>query len=149
MGVIEDIRSAVAHCLELDQDHVDLVDLRRSALSINASIVEEGVVMSGDGTLELPRFTSVFGLCWRTTTCIGCMGAVMDLEIYQQQTERLILLHGRILAEATERLLNGKALSPMEEQGVLHSLQVVIENSIGKAKHYLKHLGLKVPVRCL
>lgn len=70
----------------------------------------------------------------------------MDLEIYQQQTERLILLHGRILAEATERLLNGKALSPMEEQGVLHSLQVVIENSIGKAKHYLKHLGLKVPV---
>lgn len=56
LGVIEDIRSAVAHCLELDQDHVDLVDLRRSALSINASIVEEGVVMSGDGTLELPRF---------------------------------------------------------------------------------------------
>ncbi len=34
----------------------------------------------------------------------------------------------------------------MEQQGLLHTLQVLIENSIGKAKHVLKFLEISVPV---
>ncbi len=40
----------------------------------------------------------------------------------------------------------GITLSPLEQNGVLHALQVLIENAIGKAKHMLKFKKEHVPV---
>jgi uncharacterized protein YutE (UPF0331/DUF86 family) len=34
----------------------------------------------------------------------------------------------------------------LEQSGVLHALQILIENSIGKAKHLLKQANKLVPV---
>lgn len=69
----------------------------------------------------------------------------MSFELYQEQTLRLADYHEAILLEAAKRLQANRGFSPMEEQGLLHSLQVLIENSVGKAKHLLKIKGLRVP----
>lgn len=37
-------------------------------------------------------------------------------------------------------------LTPLEQGGVLHALQILIENAIGKAKQLLKASGQPVPV---
>jgi uncharacterized protein YutE (UPF0331/DUF86 family) len=50
------------------------------------------------------------------------------------------------LAEARERVLAGGSLSRLEQNGVLHALQVLVENAIGKAKHLIKAAGEPVPV---
>ncbi|WP_296759875.1 DUF86 domain-containing protein [Thioalkalivibrio sp.] len=51
-----------------------------------------------------------------------------------------------MLAEARERVLAGGSLSRLEQNGVLHALQVLVENAIGKAKHLIKAAGEPVPV---
>ncbi len=38
------------------------------------------------------------------------------------------------------------ALSPLEQNGALHAVQVLIENAIGKAKQLIKAKGEPVPV---
>ena len=38
------------------------------------------------------------------------------------------------------------SFSPIEEMGILHSIQVIIENAIGKSKHILKMRGYSIPV---
>ena len=40
----------------------------------------------------------------------------------------------------------GGSLSRLEQNGVLHALQVLVENAIGKAKHLIKAAGEPVPV---
>jgi len=44
-----------------------------------------------------------------------------------------------------ERLQQGDNLTRLEQSGVLHAFQVLIENAIGKAKHTLKYSGCTVP----
>ena len=51
-----------------------------------------------------------------------------------------------MLDEAQLIIASGKQLSRLEQNGVLHALQVLIENSIGKAKHILKAANEPVPV---
>ncbi len=51
-----------------------------------------------------------------------------------------------MLDEARLKLQAGQALSLLEQGGVLHALQVLIENAIGKAKHTLKAATEPVPV---
>lgn len=51
-----------------------------------------------------------------------------------------------MLGEARLKLQSGQSLSTLEQSGVLHALQVLIENAIGKAKHMLKAAGEPVPV---
>lgn len=70
----------------------------------------------------------------------------MRLDLYQAETERIASEQAFLLDEAQARLAAGKALSRLEESGVLHALQVLIENAIGKAKNQLKALGKPVPV---
>ena len=47
---------------------------------------------------------------------------------------------------AWQKLLMGDSLSRLEQNGVLHALQVLIENAIGKAKQILKAKQEPVPV---
>jgi uncharacterized protein YutE (UPF0331/DUF86 family) len=70
----------------------------------------------------------------------------MRLELYQAETARIATEQSALLALAKQRLVDGLALSPLEQGGVLHALQVLIENAIGKAKQLLKSQGEAVPV---
>ena len=69
----------------------------------------------------------------------------MSLELYLQETAFLAKKQQLILAEVCSRLDAGQQLTPLEESGVLHTLQVLIENAIGKAKHILKQANEPVP----
>ena len=70
----------------------------------------------------------------------------MRLELYQAETARIATEQSALLAEAKQRLADGLALSPLEKSGVLHALQILIENAIGKAKQLIKAQGEPVPV---
>lgn len=70
----------------------------------------------------------------------------MRLDLYQAETARIASQQAALLAEAKAILAQGRALTPLEQGGVLHALQVLIENSIGKAKQLLKARGQAVPV---
>jgi len=70
----------------------------------------------------------------------------MRLELYQAETARIATEQTALLNEAQQILASGKELSRLEQNGVLHALQVLIENSIGKAKQLLKAANESVPV---
>lgn len=70
----------------------------------------------------------------------------MRLELYQAETARIATEQTALLNEAHHRLTSGKELSRLEQNGVLHALQVLVENSIGKAKQLLKAANESVPV---
>lgn len=70
----------------------------------------------------------------------------MQLELYLAETAAHAARQQQILLEARTRLDQQGTLSPLEFSGVLHALQVLIENAIGKAKICLKQAGQPVPV---
>ncbi len=70
----------------------------------------------------------------------------MRLDLYQAESERIANEQMSLLGEAKQRILSGAPLSRLEQSGVLHALQVLIENAIGKSKHLLKSAGEPVPV---
>lgn len=70
----------------------------------------------------------------------------MRLDLYQAETERLVHEQTSMLAEARQKLQDKQMLSALEQAGVLHALQILIENAIGKAKHIIKAAGEPVPV---
>ena len=70
----------------------------------------------------------------------------MRLELYQAETARIATKQTALLDEAQHILASGKTLSQLEQNGVLHALQVLVENAIGKAKQLLKAANEPVPV---
>jgi uncharacterized protein YutE (UPF0331/DUF86 family) len=70
----------------------------------------------------------------------------MRLELYQQETERLASDLQAMLDGVSQRLHQQQMLSALEQAGVLHALQVLTENAIGKAKVWIKQRQLPVPV---
>ena len=70
----------------------------------------------------------------------------MRLELYQAETARIASEQTALLDEAYLMLSTDKQLSRLEQNGVLHALQVLIENAIGKAKQLLKAKNESVPV---
>ena len=70
----------------------------------------------------------------------------MKNALYQAEIEKMCRLYQNILNEAQDRLNASKTFSNMEKQGIIHSLQILIENSIGKAKHVLKFKAQEIPV---
>lgn len=70
----------------------------------------------------------------------------MRLDLYQLETARIAAEQGALLDQARAVMQQGQALRPLEDAGVLHALQVLIENAIGKAKQLLKAAGQPVPV---
>lgn len=70
----------------------------------------------------------------------------MRLDVYQAECLRIADDQTAILDDVVQRLQQAASLSALEQGGVLHAVQVLIENAIGKAKHLLKHQGLNVPV---
>lgn len=70
----------------------------------------------------------------------------MRLDLYQAETERIAAEQAAVLDEARRILAAGRPLTRLEDNGVLHALQVLVENAIGKAKQWLKASGRVVPV---
>ena len=70
----------------------------------------------------------------------------MRLDLYLQETRQLTEKNTALLDEVRLRLEKGSPISNLEQAGVLHALQLLIENAIGKAKHTLKHLDKTIPV---
>jgi len=70
----------------------------------------------------------------------------MKIALYQAETEKMCRFHQSILDEAKQRLEVGDHFSDMEKLGIIHALQVLIENAIGKAKHLLKAKQQVIPV---
>lgn len=70
----------------------------------------------------------------------------MRLDIYQAETARIAQEKSALLDEARTRLLGDGTLSPLEQDGVLHAFQILIENAIGKAKQLIKARNEQVPI---
>jgi len=70
----------------------------------------------------------------------------MRLELYQAETARIAAEQNALLNQAKAILQQGRALTPLEQGGLLHALQILIENAIGKAKQLLKARDQIVPV---
>jgi len=69
----------------------------------------------------------------------------MRLDLYHQETVRIATEQSAILTQARE-IMAQRTLNLLEQAGVLHALQVLIENAIGKAKQIIKAKNEPVPV---
>jgi len=70
----------------------------------------------------------------------------MRLDLYQAETARIAAGQMALLNQAREVLAQGRLLTKHEQSGLLHTLQILIENAIGKAKQILKARNVPVPV---
>jgi len=70
----------------------------------------------------------------------------MRLDLYQAETALIAQEQSSLLDEARMILLKGDSLSRLEQNGVLHAIQVLVENAVGKAKQLIKTTGKQVPL---
>lgn len=70
----------------------------------------------------------------------------MRTDLYHAETQRIASEQGALLDEASVRIKSLQPLTALEQNGLLHGLQVMIENAIGKAKQLLKARGEVVPI---
>lgn len=70
----------------------------------------------------------------------------MRLDLYQAETALIAQEQSALLDEARTLLLGGGTLSRLEQNGVLHAIQVLVENGIGKARQILKAAAKEVPL---
>jgi len=68
------------------------------------------------------------------------------LDVYQAETARIAAVQAASLQQARDIVASGCDLTALEQAGMLHALQVCVENAIGKAKQWLKASGEIVPV---
>lgn len=70
----------------------------------------------------------------------------MRLDLYQAETALIAHAQSSLLDEARMTLCAGSSLSSLEQNGVLHAIQVLVENAVGKSKQLLKAAGKQVPL---
>lgn len=70
----------------------------------------------------------------------------MRLDLYQAECVRIANEQLSLIKEAQSRIASGHILTNLEQSGLLHVLQVLVKNAIGKSKHLLKSANLEVPV---
>ena len=156
LGRTETLRRRLAEALAVPETVVDLIDAPRANLAMRAAIAEEGVVLAGEDGLPWQRFLR---RTWRELeerkgdSCIfdriknrSVPFSLMRTDLYHAETLRIADAQGGLLDEARTRLLAGASLTPLEQNGLLHAVQVLVENAIGKAKQQLKARGETVPV---
>lgn len=69
----------------------------------------------------------------------------MDYDLYHEATLGMVRRQKVALQDAQTRLDANGALSALEWNGLEHTLQLLVENSIGKAKHLLRLSGTNPP----
>jgi len=70
----------------------------------------------------------------------------MRLDLYQAETARIAAEQVALLNQAREVLAQVRTLTKLQQSGLLHALQILIENAIGKTKQILKARNVPVPV---
>ena len=70
----------------------------------------------------------------------------MRIDLYQIETVRIATEQTALLDEAQQIIMSGNKLSRLEQSGVLHAWQVLVENAIGKSKQLLKAAKEPVPI---
>ena len=155
LGRTETLRRRLAEALAVPEAAVDLVDAPRANLAMRAAIAEEGVVLAGEDGLPWQRFLR---RTWRELERKGdrfifdavknksVPFSLMRTDLYHAETLRIAAAQSALLDAARARLLAGASLTPLEQNGLLHAVQVLVENAIGKAKQELKVRGETVPV---
>ena len=155
LGRTETLRRLLAEALAVPEAAVDLVDAPRANLAMRAAIAEEGVVLAGEDGLPWQRFLR---RTWRELERKGdrfifdavknksVPFSLMRTDLYHAETLRIAAAQSALLDAARARLLAGASLTPLEQNGLLHAVQVLVENAIGKAKQELKARGETVPV---
>ena len=155
LGRTETLRRRLAEALAVPETAADLIDAPRANLAMRAAIAEEGVVLAGEDGLPWQRFLR---RTWRELERKGdrfifdavknksVPFSLMRTDLYHAETLRIAAAQGGLLDEARARLLAGASLTPLEQNGLLHAVQVLVENAIGKAKQELKARGETVPV---
>ena len=56
LGKQEEIRHLLSQTLAINDDNIDLVDLYRGGLSINAAVADDGIPLTGQNSLALANF---------------------------------------------------------------------------------------------
>ena len=56
LGIKETIRNDISKVLGISTEKVDIVDIANAGLAITSTIVSQGKVLKGEGTLELSHF---------------------------------------------------------------------------------------------
>ncbi len=56
LGELEALRQLIASALQISHNKLDIVDLYRGGLSINATVVDEGIVITGKDNLALAYY---------------------------------------------------------------------------------------------
>ena len=155
LGRTETLRRRLAEALAVPEAAVDLADAPRANLAMRAAIAEEGVVLAGEDGLPWQRFLR---RTWRELERKGdrfifdavknksVPFSLMRTDLYHAETLRIAAAQSALLDAARARLLAGASLTPLEQNGLLHAVQVLVENAIGKAKQELKARGETVPV---
>lgn len=69
----------------------------------------------------------------------------MRHDLYQSETANIAREQSAALDAARAILSEGRPLSALERNGILHALQVLVENAIGKAKRMLRSVDEPVP----
>ncbi len=70
----------------------------------------------------------------------------MRLDLYHAECIRIADEQMALLDEVKQRIQSGAQFTRLEQNGVLHAFQILIENAIGKSKHLLKSANRAVPV---
>ena len=65
----------------------------------------------------------------------------MDYDLYHEATLGIVRNQKAALQDAQALLESNGALIPLECNGLEHTLQLLVENAIGKAKHLLRQEG--------
>ena len=137
----ETLRRSLAALVGVAEDRIDLIDLPRARLAMRAEAAEDGVPLKGEDSLVWNHFLA---RTWRELEEYAWeqarSGSPKPVENRPHRGQ------GALLDEARTKLLSGETHSRLEQNGVLHALQVLIENSIGKSKQMLKAAGESVPV---
>lgn len=142
LGKTETLRRLIAKQLNQPETKIDLIDLTSATLVLHAVVAEEGVVLKGENTLAWKHYLQ---RTWRDLKTYYWK-KIMRLDLYQAETTRLATEQTALLNEVQALLASDKGLSKLEQNGVLHTLQILVENSIGKAKHILKAIDEPVPI---
>ena len=56
LGKQEEIRHLLSLAISVNDDNIDLVDLYRGELGINATVVDEGIPITGENNLALATY---------------------------------------------------------------------------------------------
>jgi uncharacterized protein YutE (UPF0331/DUF86 family) len=141
----EKLRHTLAQALHTSDDNVDLINAPTAQLAMKARIANEGLELSGIEALPWRHFLQrtwreLEEYDWDELYSVSTM-----FDLYLKETAVLANQYQKRLQQVTLRLQQNHPLSDLEAAGVIHTLQILIENAIGKAKQLLKYHSQPVP----